>query len=584
MESQNEQVITARKPVQCQVQYECHPLTKRFICDICCKLMGVPKFLNCCGKIFCGSCLEKVKSCPNCRAPTTCRLVEDKGMLKEIKSFQVCCPYYLNGCQWTGEITNSLTFEKHIETCERKTVCNSIAMLDIDEDTYVKTVRRKKTSCIFYDGISYEFENSIHDRYICVVCLDLMKCPQLMACCGNNCCLTCIKKWQSQKKSILCPFCPCTSQNYIAHKYLQREIVSFKVYCTNKLRGCDWVGELHNVSVHLSAKCEHKITRCSHCGEPVSDKNYSSHARLCQELPLECPNNCGQIGIVRRTMSFHRSQQCKLEIIECRRHSMGCKERVKRQDMQEHFDHGCKYIPVKCQYCGKQMLKKEYDESHTKVCAKFPAACPNGCGQPGLTRRTLNSHRTDCQLEVVTCTYSSKGCLELIKRQDMDSHLRHSCKKVKVCPYCDQIVVLKEYQSHKRQCKPVECPNGCGKTGLFLRTLSKHRSQCELEVVPCRRKDRGCEVKVQRKDLQHHLDTNCKVTTVGETNPKKQDSIHSKKRMINNSRIQLYKSELVKCVHPAGSCHKRVRPQHMLQHLVTDCYRTRTYCFNCGLP
>ncbi len=136
-----------QKPVQGQVQYECHPVQKRFICDICCKLMGVPKFLNCCGKIFCGSCLEKVKSCPNCRALTIlCRLVEDKGMLKEIKSFQVCCPYYLNGCQWTGEITNSLTFEKHIETCERKTVCNSIAMLDIDEDTYVNTVRRKQSS------------------------------------------------------------------------------------------------------------------------------------------------------------------------------------------------------------------------------------------------------------------------------------------------------------------------------------------------------------------------------------------------------------------------------------------------------
>ncbi|XP_065883094.1 TNF receptor-associated factor 4-like [Dysidea avara] len=203
--------------------------------------------------------------------------------------------------------------------------------------------------------------NPPHDRYVCKMCHRLCKEPYLSVCCGHNCCKSCVAEFLEPAIVLLpCPMCGDTVA-VVPNKQADREIKSFQAICTNKEIGCEWQGELSDITDHLGNsdgcqfeevdctlecgvmiqrryltnhvenKCPRRIVDCQHCcitGE--YDVIEGEHKEQCSKLPLPCPNNCEAGSILREDMEAHR-KECPLEMVQCEYHNVGCVERMMRK-------------------------------------------------------------------------------------------------------------------------------------------------------------------------------------------------------------------------------------------------------------
>ena len=120
---------------------------------------------------------------------------------------------------------------------------------------------------------------------------------------------------------------------------------------------------------------------------------------------------------------------------------------------------------------------------HLEECELFPVACPLGCrdekGEVSrVERRRVETHRTCCPMRTVKCEY----CSVSVKACDMNGHLE----------------VCEEF--------PIPCPNKCSEEFRVKRKdKSIHLSQeCPLQETECPYSQYGCEVKVQRRNLEQH--------------------------------------------------------------------------------
>ena len=120
---------------------------------------------------------------------------------------------------------------------------------------------------------------------------------------------------------------------------------------------------------------------------------------------------------------------------------------------------------------------------HLEECELFPVACPLGCrdekGEVSrVERRRVETHRTCCPMRTVKCEYC--------------------CVSVKACGMNGHLEVCEEF--------PIPCPNKCSEEFRVERKdKSIHLSQeCPLQETECPYSQYGCEVKVQRRNLEQH--------------------------------------------------------------------------------
>ena len=60
------------------------------------------------------------------------------------------------------------------------------------------------------------------------------------------------------------------------------------------------------------------------------------HPNKCAKYPLVCPNKCSGQTYPRDQLHAHLTS-CPEQEVDCTFSEMGCKEKVKRQDLQEHL-------------------------------------------------------------------------------------------------------------------------------------------------------------------------------------------------------------------------------------------------------
>ena len=206
--------------------------------------------------------------------------------------------------------------------------------------------------------------------------------PYLSECCGHLFCKSCldnIKKAVSISKA--CPVCRCDKEfKTFRNKTIDREIRELRVYCTNKEKGCEWQGELNDIHKHLgnSYGCQFEEVKCSNdCGNMIERQYLTSHVETkclrrkvncqychdtgehqfiegqhkeeCPKLPLPCPNKCKFGSVLREGIKAHR-EVCPLEMIQCKYHDLGCKDRIVRKDQEKHDNEKMKehLIMTKC--------------------------------------------------------------------------------------------------------------------------------------------------------------------------------------------------------------------------------------------
>ena len=225
----------------------------------------------------------------------------------------------------------------------------------------------------------------------CSICLDTVREPHLVDCCGYRFCKTCIEPLLSAKR---CPLCNGQFSTVIPDKLLQRTLNHKQVYCTRKSEGCLWIGELSKIEEH-ELNCPRKPVTCGLCED---------FQALLEELRQ------------------HQKESCPARIVVC---PYGCGTLMKLNNVEDHMDNKCPSRLVICPYgCGASM-KPSNVENHTEnKCPARLVMCPNGCGA-SMKHSTIKVHaEKECALSVVNCEFAHAGCLLMMRQMDMNDHLK----------------------------------------------------------------------------------------------------------------------------------------------------------------
>jgi len=296
----------------------------RFVCSICSKMMKDPHLMICCGVKYCASCLEHwfsshhPKSCPHCRARSCDEPILhalDKGMKREIESFTVRCTNGKLGCEWAGELRE---LEKHLSSStgcafsyvECPNECKSAVLRKDLQDHLDNCCELRLVKCPYCDYVetakAYRGHEDVCDMYP-------MQCPKS---CGEQYLVRCTL---GDHLSCICPLAV--------------------IPCENASLGCEKQVLRKNMKRHLLHHCELREMHCEYCRGACRVKNYSTHKLVCEKYPMECPNKCGQTGLIRETLADHR-KQCKFEVISCDFAHVGCDVKRRREDMPKHIEEG----------------------------------------------------------------------------------------------------------------------------------------------------------------------------------------------------------------------------------------------------
>jgi len=233
----------------------------------------------------------------------------------------------------------------------------------------------KPTDSTLIGGFQYTFVETLPDHLVCKICDHPSRDPHLSVCCGYTFCRICIENVEKATNTKACPICSADNGFFVPNKQVVRELKSLQVICPNKEEGCEWQGNLDDISKHLRDVCEYENIRCpnpkcihvsfpmwfftkhvmmqrrhihshilkdcqcfcEYCNEPgyyyfIAGK----HKEECPKLPLACPNlNCEEDNIPSEDMEQHR-KECPFEVIRCEYHNVGCRDRMMRKNKRKH--------------------------------------------------------------------------------------------------------------------------------------------------------------------------------------------------------------------------------------------------------
>ena len=300
-------------------------------------------------------------------------------------------------------------------------------------------------------GYDYDLVDSLPHRLQCQICHLPSRDPYLSVCCGHLFCKSCL---DGVKRSVAitnaCPVCRDEEFVTFPNKAVNREIKSLCVYCTNKVIGCEWKGELNDINHHLGnsngcqfvkvkcpnecetmwmqrqylinhvrISCPRRKVKCQYCHD-IGEHQFieGQHKNGCPKLPLPCPNKCGFGNVAREDMEKHR-EECRLEVLNC---FNDCGEYLERQYLSRHVNTECVRRKIACQYCHKKGEYQFIKGQHKMKCPKFPLSCPNKCGVRSVPREDMEAHSRGCPLEMIHCEYFSVGCETTMARKNQEKH------------------------------------------------------------------------------------------------------------------------------------------------------------------
>ena len=215
-------------------------------------------------------------------------------------------------------------------------------------------------------------------RHECPICLQILREPRLIDCCGHNFCAACIGRVEDDGRP--CPLCNEPLFTTMANKGLKRDLNEFRVHCPHHLFGCEWVGELGKVDEHLNSDSQPQ----------------------------------------------RQLEGCPFAVIEC----LHCKEGIRRDKVAGHQLERCPQRPYSCEYCTEyKSTFKDVIHCHWVECKCFLLPCPNNCtpSGSGIQRQYLDQHvEEECPLTVVQCELHHAGCEVTLPRKDMADHMKEA--------------------------------------------------------------------------------------------------------------------------------------------------------------
>uniref|UniRef100_A0A1X7UK10 RING-type domain-containing protein n=1 Tax=Amphimedon queenslandica TaxID=400682 RepID=A0A1X7UK10_AMPQE len=255
------------------------------------------------------------------------------------------------------------------------------------------------------DELSFVKEVPDQIEIECPVCLHILKDPHQVSCCGRNFCKSCIERIKASNGS--CPTCMCKEERYqsFEDKNIGRIINGLQVYCTNMMEGCQWKGDLKNISTHLSKEI--------------------------------------------------REGECQFEEVKCRYDD--CQIRDQRLHLNIHEKEGCDQRPDICEHCYVRGTYFFITFLHMEFCSKYPTTCPNHCAHSAMPRERILHHLTQCPLEPVDCVFSWAGCDDKPLRKDVHVHTADTKHMMLLAVACGQL--KKENEQMKEENEQIKEEN-----------------------------------------------------------------------------------------------------------------------------
>ena len=250
------------------------------------------------------------------------------------------------------------------------------------------------------DELSFAEEIPKHVELECPVCLNILRDPHQVTCCGNNFCKSCIERVKAD--DVACPMCKEKNYQSFVDKKCLRIINGLQVYCSNQKEGCQWKGELKYLSTHT---------------------------------------NRGK-----------REGECLYQEVKCRYEE--CERKGQRHHLDLHEENSCPQRPFKCEHCNTEGTHHFITEEHVKNCSKVPTACPNKCTDALMPRDSVFAHLTECPLQPVDCVFSWAGCKERPLRKDIELHTTDTKHMMLLAVACGEL--KKENETLKKTCNQLK--------------------------------------------------------------------------------------------------------------------------------
>jgi len=189
------------------------------------------------------------------------------------------------------------------------------------------------------------------------------------------------------------------------------------------------------------------------------------------------------------------------------------------------------------------------DKATGRKILSFTIKCSSeGCEWTGELREKEH-HLASCSFKIVSCT--NEKCQVTIQRKELEEHVTNSCQwRIVVCYHCNKSHPKCVIQDHVEKCekKPVECPNNCGEIIVQEEIASHTNDHCPLSMISCPYAQMGCNAKIQRKEVEAHLQSTMQLhldlacTTFKETTGKLEEKVNAlqlKQEELDQERIIL---------------------------------------------
>ena len=133
--------------------------------------------------------------------------------------------------------------------------------------------------------------------------------------------------------------------------------------------------------------------------------------------------------------------------------------------------------------------------------------CPV-CKEPELSTVQDKFHRRRVSAVHVRCPYTPSGCEWAGEAGQADQHINSCTKRPWKCQYCAFESTHDRKVDHTQSCThyPTPCPNKCDVETIPRCGVEEHLSVCPLELIECKFREAGCDVKVPRRDLKQHME------------------------------------------------------------------------------
>ena len=209
--------------------------------------------------------------------------------------------------------------------------------------------------------------------------------------CGHLFCELCIKR--ALEYNPTCPTCrtPTNSQSMHASVWHRRTILGMYVRCPANDK-CGWQGSLRYLENHLAAS--------------------SSSSKREEEEEQEDKKGSGVVLVAK----------CAYVCIPC----PWCKERKLRGELESHALL-CDDKPVACPQCQQLCTRQTVATHELDECPESAVMCPLHCHQlQPFKRRTLPLHFQQCPNFIIPCPLRLIGCQQSIRRKDLELHIRET--------------------------------------------------------------------------------------------------------------------------------------------------------------